>query len=128
MKAENPVVWFEIYVNDLKRAQNFYENVFKVELSELGDPSEEALKMLAFHSDMESKGKASGALVHTKDVKAGGNSTIVYFGSEDCSIEEERVREAGGEVFRSKMSIGEYGFVSLIKDTEGNIIGVHSMK
>ncbi len=128
MKTENPVVWFEIYVDDLDRAKSFYEKVFKTELSPLGDPTEENLQMLAFPGDMDSKGKTSGALVHVKDVKAGGNSTIVYFGSEDCSVEEARVKEAGGELVRSKMSIGEYGFISLAKDTEGNMIGIHSMK
>lgn len=127
MKPENPVVWFEIYVNDMNRARNFYEKVFKVQLSELGDPTEEAFKMLAFPSSMESKGKAAGTLVYAKGMEAGSNSTIVYFASEDCSIEEGRVKEAGGEIFRPKMSIGEYGFVSLVKDTEGNIIGIHSM-
>ena len=86
MKTENPVVWFEIYVNDLERAQKFYEKTFRIELSELGDPTEENFKMLAFPSDMESKNKASGALVYFKGMEAGGNSTIVYFGSEDCSV------------------------------------------
>lgn len=128
MKTENPVVWFEIYVDDLKRARSFYEKTFNVEFAELGDPTDDNLQMLGFPSDMESKGKASGALVHTKEMKAGGNSSIVYFGSDDCSIEEARVQKAGGEVMRSKMSIGEYGFVSLVKDTEGNTIGIHSMK
>lgn len=128
MKAENPVVWFEIYVNDLKRAQAFYEQTFKIHLSRLGDPTGEALQMLAFPSDMESRSKAAGALVHVKGMEAGGNSTVVYFYSEDCSIEEGRVEGAGGEILRSKMSIGEYGFVSLVKDTEGNLIGIHSMK
>lgn len=128
MKAENPVVWFEIYVHDLKRAQAFYEQTFKIKLSQLGDPTGEALQMLAFPSDMECRGKAAGALVHVKGMEAGGNSTIVYFYSEDCSIEEGRVEGAGGEIFRPKMSIGEYGFVSLVKDTEGNLIGIHSMK
>ena len=128
MKSENPVVWFEIYVNDLDRAKSFYEKVFKTELSPLGDPTNNELSMLAFPGDMESKGKTSGALVHVKDVPAGGNSTIVYFGSEDCSIEEARVNDAGGELVREKMSIGEYGFISLAKDTEGNMIGIHSMK
>ena len=128
MKSENPVVWFEIYVNDLNRARTFYEKTFQIELSELGDPTDDSLKMLAFPSDMETKGKASGALVHFEGMAAGSNSTVVYFGSEDCSIEEGRTREAGGEVFRSKMSIGEYGFISLVKDSEGNIVGIHSMK
>jgi predicted enzyme related to lactoylglutathione lyase len=121
-------VWFEIYVDDLNRARSFYEKVLKTELSELGDPTDDNLQMLAFPSDMESKGKASGALVKLKDFKAGDNSTIVYFGSEDCSTEESRAEGAGGAVVRPKMSIGEYGFISLLTDTEGNTIGIHSMK
>lgn len=127
MNIENPVVWFEIYVNNLNRAKTFYEKVFKIELSPLGDPSEKELQMLAFPGDMESKGKTSGALVHVEGMKAGGNSTIVYFSCKDCSIEEGRVEGAGGELLRPKMSIGEYGFISLAQDTEGNTIGLHSM-
>ncbi|GAA4308618.1 VOC family protein [Pontixanthobacter gangjinensis] len=128
MKNENPVVWFEIYVDDLERATSFYEKVFKTELSEIGDPTNEGLKMMAFPQNMESQGKTGGALVKTEGMPAGGNSTVVYFYSEDCSTEEARVKDAGGEVLRSKMSIGEFGFVSIIKDTEGNMIGIHSMK
>ncbi|MCH4822705.1 VOC family protein [Gramella lutea] len=128
MKVENPVVWFEIYTNDLDRAKKFYETVFKVELTELENPEGDGLKMFSFPGDMESKGRASGALVHVQGMEAGGNSTIVYFDSEDCSIEEARVEAAGGRVERSKMSIGEYGFISLVFDTEGNMIGIHSIK
>jgi predicted enzyme related to lactoylglutathione lyase len=29
---------------------------------------------------------------------------------------------------RAKMSIGQYGFIALITDTEGNMIGLHSMQ
>jgi predicted enzyme related to lactoylglutathione lyase len=128
MKPENPVVWFEIYVNDLDRARSFYEKTFKIEMTPLGNPAEVDLKMLAFPADMESRNKTSGALVQAQEIAAGGNSTVVYFSSEDCSVEEVRVKDAGGEVVRSKMSIGEYGFISLVKDSEGNIIGIHSMK
>jgi predicted enzyme related to lactoylglutathione lyase len=38
------------------------------------------------------------------------------------------VAEAGGKVHRDKMSIGQYGFVVLAVDTEGNMFGLHSMK
>ena len=61
-------------------------------------------------------------------VAPGGNSTIVYFTSIDCSVEESRVAAAGGKIFKPKMSIGEHGFMSLCSDTEGNMFGIHSMK
>ena len=32
----NPVVWFEIYVQDMRRAKTFYETVLGVELTEDG--------------------------------------------------------------------------------------------
>ena len=127
MKTENPVVWFEIYTDDLQRAKKFYETVFQFQLSELSAPDDDSFQMLSFPGDMESKNRASGALVHAKGVKAGNNSTIVYFASKDCSIEEARIAAAGGSVFRPKMSIGQYGYIVLATDTEGNMFGIHSM-
>lgn len=130
MKGVNPVGWFEIYVQDMARAQKFYETVLGISMIELPNPTDDDLKMMMFSADenaMEQTG-ASGALVQMTGVPSGGNSTLVYFISEDCSVEEGRVAEAGGEIFRSKMSIGEHGFITLCTDTEGNMFGVHSMK
>ncbi len=70
----------------------------------------------------------SGALVEKKDRPANTNNTIVYFVSEDCITEEARVEETGGKIIKSKMAIGEFGFVSIILDTEGNSVGLHSRK
>jgi predicted enzyme related to lactoylglutathione lyase len=123
----NPVVWFEIYVDDLSRAKKFYETVLSVTMSEMPDASHQELKMVAFPMQMN-KPNAGGALVKMEGVKAGGNSTIVYFASADCATEEGRVEKAGGKIFKKKMSIGEYGFMSLCTDTEGNTFGIASMK
>ncbi|NMH61321.1 VOC family protein [Alteromonas ponticola] len=123
----NPVGWFEIYVDDMERAKTFYQKVFEVELKQISDPTNEAFTMQSFPSDMNKYG-ASGALVKMPDYPAGNNSIIVYFSCEDCAVEESRVNAAGGTVQRQKMSIGEYGFISLFKDTEGNMIGLHSLQ
>jgi len=130
MRKQNPVTWFEIYVDDMDRAKQFYETVFESELSDMSMPegSDEGMQMLAFPSDMESKSAAAGALVKMEGMKAGGNSTLVYFNSKDCTTEESRVEAAGGNVFKTKESIGEFGHMSLVTDTEGNMIGIHSMK
>lgn len=130
MHNVNPVGWFEIYVQDMARAQKFYETVFAITMTDLSDPTSDELVMRSFSSgenSMEQTG-STGALVKMEGVESGGNSTIVYFISEDCAVEEGRVAGAGGSVFKSKMSIGEHGFISLCNDTEGNMFGIHSMK
>lgn len=127
MKNTNPVVWFEIYVDDMSRAQKFYETVFQFKLTELPNPTSDPMQMLAFPADMEDKNMISGTLVKMEGFKAGGNSTMVYFYSADCSIEQARVEAAGGEVVQPKMSLGEFGFMVHALDTEGNLIGIHSM-
>ncbi|MFZ1751147.1 MAG: VOC family protein [Saprospiraceae bacterium] len=128
MKNQNPVVWFEIYVNDMQRAKSFYEKVLDLKLTELPSPTEDGAEMFAFPMDMKSENRASGSLVKMEGFEAGHNSNIVYFMSEDCAIEEAKVKSAGGGVFKSKMSIGEYGAMVLARDTEGNLIGFHSME
>jgi len=59
-------------------------------------------------------------------VSSGGNSTMVYFSCEDCAVEAARAKAHGGQVHPEKMSIGEYGFIALVMDTEGNMVGLHS--
>lgn len=122
----NPVVWFEIYVSDMPRAKKFYESVFQKKLEQLSDPTESNIDMWAFPSDFKALGSA-GTLCKMEGFEPGPGGTIVYFNSEDCSIEEKRATTSGGKVLQQKMSIGPHGFVSLIQDSEGNTIGLHSM-
>ena len=121
----NPVAWFEIYVQDMARAKAFYESLFQVTLKQLSGPGPQ-LDMWAFPSDMAGYG-ISGALVQMEGVPSGGNSTLVYFHSEDCAVEASKVPGLGGQVCRPKFAIGEFGFIALVMDTEGNMIGLHSM-
>ncbi len=122
--ASNPVGWFEIYVNDMNRAKRFYESMLQVTLEKLPVPD---LEMWQFPMTMDGFG-ASGALVKMDGFPAGGNSTLVYFTCADCGVEAARVVPAGGKIQREKTSLGEYGFMALAIDTEGNMIGLHSMQ
>ena len=122
---KNPVIWFEIYVEDMNRAKNFYENILKVKLTKMSDAP--VTEMWGFPSDTEGWG-CSGSLVKMQGLKPSGVSTIIYFSSDDCATEESRVKEFGGKIDKPKFSIGQYGFISLVIDTEGNMIGLHSMK
>lgn len=121
----NPVGWFEIYVDDLARARPFYEQLLGIKLEFL--KKEAGVELWSFPSDMTRYG-ISGALVHMPGFPAGGNSTLVYFSCEDCAVQAARVKAAGGRVQKEKTAIGQYGYIALAFDTEGNMFGLHSMQ
>ncbi len=126
MSKSNAIGWFDIYVSDLIRATVFYQQVLDVELEQIGDPTGET-QMMSFPADMSVYG-ASGALVKSEHSQPGVGGTMVYFSVQDCKIEQARVEAAGGKVIRPKFSIGEFGWVALCQDTEGNMFGLSSMK
>ena len=120
----NPVGWFEIYVQDMGRAKAFYEAVLGVQLARLESPG---MDMLAFPMDAKAYG-APGALVCMPGFASGANSVLIYFRCTDCAVEAAKVVAAGGRIQKDKMSIGQFGFIALVFDTEGNMIGLHSMQ
>ncbi|BCK88262.1 hypothetical protein MIZ01_2064 [Sideroxyarcus emersonii] len=120
----NPVNWFEIYVQEMPRAKRFYETVLQLKLEKIENPETE---MWSFPMDTDRFG-AGGSLVKMEGMPSGGNSTIIYFICENCAVEASRIAKAGGRIFKDKMSIGPYGFIALAYDTEGNMVGLHSMQ
>ena len=120
----NPVGWFEIYVQDMNRAKTFYEKVFDLQLTKLDSPE---IEIWAFPMQQDQYG-APGALVRMPGFASGANSVLVYFSCADCAIEAAKAVNAGGKMEKEKFSIGQYGFIALVIDTEGNMIGLHSMQ
>ncbi|MCH7402204.1 VOC family protein [Belliella kenyensis] len=122
----NPFAWVEIYVEDMSRAQKFYETVLGIKLTPMESPGDFGdLEMLCFPW-AEGELNISGALCKTSDFKPGTGGTLVYFTSKDCTTELSKVEAAGGKIIQDKFSISEHGFVALAMDTEGNTIGFHS--
>jgi len=125
--ANNPVNWFEIYVQNTGRAKAFYQAVLKMDLERLDAPGPGVSEMWMFPSEENAMG-ATGALGKMEGGPSNGNSVIVYFSCDDCGVEAKRVPAAGGKIMKDKFAIGKYGFIALVTDTEGNVIGLHSMK
>ena len=128
----NPVGWFEIYVQDMDRAKSFYESVFQVTLDPLSPPPPAAgeswegeIEMWTFPMSEQEYG-APGALIRMEGAPSGIGGTMVYFSCEDCADEAARSAEHGGSILHEKAPIGEYGFIAMVSDTEGNKIGLHS--
>lgn len=122
-KYNNPVTWFEIYVNDMERARNFYEKVFDCILEP--QTTDGSFEVLQFPDAIHSNG-AMGALVKHSMRKPSLEGTLVYFHCDDCAVQSVTAMQNGGQIFKTKSSIGPNGFIAIIGDTEGNTIGLHS--
>jgi uncharacterized protein len=120
----NPVNWFEIYVQDMERAKKFYETVFNVQLKKLEGTE---FEMWTFPSQENGPG-ASGSLIRMPGFASGANSVLIYFRCADCGIEAQRAAKSGGRIETPKKSIGQYGYIAIVHDPDGNLIGLHSME
>ncbi len=118
----NPMGWFEIPVTEVARAKKFYEEVLSLRLEEhqMG-----ALQMAWFPMKKDGIG-ASGSLVKGDGYVPSAEGVLIYFSAPDLDAAASRARESGGKVITDRTSIGEYGFIAVIQDTEGNRIGLHS--
>ncbi len=122
--------WFEIAVSDFDRAKKFYETIFGIsmEVPEMKMPGMESTKMAFFPSDPMS-GATGGGIVKSEKMEPSSKGVLVYLnGGENLSPVLGKVEGAGGKLVQPKMSIGEHGFMAIFTDTEGNSIGLHSMK
>ncbi len=120
--SKSPIHWFEIFVTDLERAVRFYQTVLGVELrrgNEAGRP------MALFASAVEDG--IGGALVRQAGRGPSATGALVYLDAtgklDECVA---RIERAGGSVVQPKTDIGPPGFIALMHDSEGNLVGLHS--
>ncbi len=120
----NPVGWFEIPVKDLARAKAFYEHIFGVQLEE----HQMGPQQMAWFPMYEGTIGAAGTLIKGPGYEPSLNGVLVYFTAPDIDGILARVEKKSGRTLLPKTSIGEYGFIGLFQDSEGNRIGLHSRK
>ena len=118
---ENLVVWFDLPVKDMDRAKTFYENVLSKEVS-VND-----IQGTRFGLFPHDEGVATGCLWETDEEKPSADGIMVYFNVKDRLDEAVAlVEKHGGQVLKPKHSIGPHGFRSIVLDTEGNRVALHS--
>lgn len=120
----NQINWFEIPVNNLDRAKNFYTTILSCNFQEID--SDDA-KMAVFQGNMDRYG-ATGCLVEYSDVRPSVNGTVIYFACDDVDKTLNLVERSGGKVLIPKTDIGEYGYFAHFIDSEGNRVALHSVK
>lgn len=112
----NRVVWFDVPVEDLGRATEFYSRVLDIAIEEAGDVA------ILEHSDND----VAGCLVKSDD-KPSASGLLLYFnvpGRLDEAV--EAAEQNGGRILQAKEQIGPYGYRAIVLDSEGNRIALHS--
>ena len=120
-KGVNPVVYFEIPVNDLERAMEFYSAVFDFTFERsIIDKNEMAL----FPFKDENRG-ISGALARGEIYKPTKDGVLIYFTTNDIDRCLQLAIKNGGKLLYPKTSNGDLGYVAEFEDSEGNRIALH---
>ena len=123
MSDSRLISWFELPSKDINRAVKFYNDVLgtNLQIIDFG-----GMNMAMFTDNPAITG---GAIVENEFSFPSNNGTTVYFFVEDVEETINKVEGAGGSILVPKTQISEeYGFYGQFMDTEGNKIGLHSMK
>lgn len=131
MKKMNPVVHFELPVEDRDRASDFYANAFGWEANKLGPEMGNYTVVKTSETDEKGwptqKGIINGGLFQKVDEKSCPSVVIAV---EDIHEAMKAVEDAGGEVIGGSRGkdqpddIPGVGLFVSIVDTEGNRVGI----
>ncbi|MCH8828424.1 MAG: VOC family protein [Planctomycetes bacterium] len=116
----NRAVWFDIPVAELDRACDFYAAVLDIKVSQ------EQFGDVRF-GVLEHKDGNGGCLVPKPDEVSSDHGILLYL-NVDGRIQDAaaQVESHGGRIVEPTHSLGPHGFRSIVIDSEGNRIVLHS--
>lgn len=117
---QNIGTYFEIPVENLDRATQFYRSVFGFEFT----VNEIHGNQMAFFPFKEGVKGITGALAQGEVYKPSLTGTLIYLASDDIDASVKKILESGGEVLFPKTEVPEYGWVAEFKDSEGNRVAL----
>jgi predicted enzyme related to lactoylglutathione lyase len=115
------IVWCDIPVNDLDRAVTFYNEVLGAKIEK------QSFNGMSFGLLPHAHENVSGCLVVSDENKPSAEGPVIYLNCEGRLDEAvSAVEKNGGKILKPKHQLGPYGFRSMILDSEGNRIALHS--
>lgn len=122
MEYKYPINWFEIPVNNMRRAVKFYETILDISLPthSIGE------KEMAFFSTEPLE--VSGVLVKSPKHSPSEQGSLLYLNAgRDLSKALNKVEPAGGKILEPKTLIAQgAGYQAFFIDSEGNKLALHS--
>ena len=121
-RRANNMVWFELPVNNLERATEFYEIAFATHMRT--DSRFPGIAMFPRATD----DAVTGALAETSEASPSTDGAIIYLNCDgDIDGVLKRAQAAGGEVLREVAQLpGGMGWIAQFRDLDGNRVGLHA--
>ena len=123
----DPIVHFEIPVDDLERARKFYGSIFGWNLQDW--PMPDGSKYIGVHTtpiDEKTRMPLKVGAINGGIMKKTAVAKAPIFAINVFSIDEKvkMVEKAGGKVVMPKMDMMGMGFYAYVNDPEGNVVGL----
>jgi predicted enzyme related to lactoylglutathione lyase len=121
---KNLCAMFEISVEDFDRAKGFYEKILGIETTEMNILNTQ-IGMFPIKEYLN-----WGCISKCDQHRPSRDGTLIYLNADnDMEGMLEKVKSAGGEILTPKTKLNDQlGFLTVFLDTEGNRIGLHSLK
>ena len=117
------VVHFEIPVEDMKRAEAFYQSVFDLQIQSIPEIKYTIVRTAATDDKfmLKEPGAINGGMMHrTSEVK----NPVITINVKDINEKCEHVKQHGGTIVKEPFPIAEMGIAAYFQDTEGNVLGL----
>jgi predicted enzyme related to lactoylglutathione lyase len=113
----NPFVHIELQTRDLAKAKDFYSRLFDWKLEDIPAPG-------GMQYTMINVGEGTGGGMFENADPAVPSHWLAYVGVDDIAASTARARELGAEVLQDVMQVGEYGWLSVLKDPSGAVFAL----
>jgi uncharacterized protein len=115
---------FEIPATDISRAINFYQSILDLKIEKMDMPE---MQMGIFPYEEQI---VTGVIIKADGYKPSADGVTIYLnGGDNLQIILDKVEKNGGKIITPKTThADESGFFAIFIDTEGNKIGLNSLK
>lgn len=118
----NPFVHIELQTTDVERAKAFYGALFQWTFEQMPAPGP------AGTYTMIDTGSQPGGGMFTNPGPEVPPHWLTYVGVEDIRATTDQARQLGATIARDVMEIGEHGWLSVILDPTGAVLGLWQPK
>lgn len=131
----NPIVHFEIPVDDIERAQNFYTSIFGWQMNKFDMPSNSSTGGDPYYGvittevdDQHMPTKPGGINGGMMKRKVADQAFMNYISVDSIEEMEQKIKSNGGTIIMPKTEIAPgMGWIGVFRDTENNLMGLHEL-